>query len=198
MPPPKLKSSLRALTKKNHMTIPNLITSIRIILVPIFVIYLINEKFGSALVVFILAGLSDGADGLVARLFDQKSKLGSYLDPLADKILLIAAFVVLAVIGFLPPWLTVIVISRDVLILLGVLILFLNGTTFTVRPSVLSKMTTCVQLGTVFVVLAKSQIVFLSQLSYPLFWVTGILTISSGLHYMRYWFRVMGEGSLSD
>lgn len=180
------------------MTIPNLITSIRIILVPIFVIYLINEKFGSALVVFILAGLSDGADGLVARLFDQKSKLGSYLDPLADKILLIAAFVVLAVIGFLPPWLTVIVISRDVLILLGVLILFLNGTTFTVRPSVLSKMTTCVQLGTVFVVLAKSQIVFLSQLSYPLFWVTGILTISSGLHYMRYWFRVMGEGSLSD
>ena len=148
--------------------------------------------------VFILAGLSDGADGLVARLFDQKSKLGSYLDPLADKILLIAAFVVLAVRGFLPPWLTVIVISRDVLILLGVLILFLNGTTFTVRPSVLSKMTTCVQLGTVFVVLAKSQIGFFSQLSYPLFWITGILTISSGLLYMRYWFRVMGEGSLSD
>ena len=181
-----------------RITIPNLITSIRIILVPIFVIYIIQERFLSALMVFILAGLSDGADGLVARLFDQKSKLGAYLDPLADKILLIAAFVVLSVRGFLPPWLTVVVISRDVLILLGVLILFLNGTAFTVRPFVLSKITTCFQLGTVFVVLTKSHVGFFSQLSYPLFWVTGLLTISSGLHYMRYWFRMMGEGSLSD
>jgi cardiolipin synthase len=82
--------------------------------------------------------------------------------------------------------------------LLGVLILFLNGTTFRVRPTMLSKMTTCFQLGTVFVVLTKSHIGFFSQVNYPLFWVTGLLTISSGLHYMRYWFRVMGEGSLSD
>jgi cardiolipin synthase len=180
------------------MTIPNLITSIRIILTPILIIYLINDKFLPALVVFILAGLSDGVDGLVARVFDQKSKLGAYLDPLADKILLIATFVVLSVRGFVPPWLTVVVISRDTLILLGVLILFLNGTDFTVRPSILSKITTCLQLGTVFVVLSKSYFHFRSPLSDYIFWVTGILTISSGLHYMRYWFGIIGEGSISD
>jgi cardiolipin synthase len=180
------------------MTIPNLITSLRIILTPILIIYLINDKFLSALVVFILAGLSDGLDGLVARVFDQKSKLGAYLDPLADKILLITTFVVLSVRGFIPPWLTVVVISRDTLILLGVLIFFLNDTDFTVRPSILSKMTTCLQLGTIFVILSKSHFHFLNLLSEYLFWVTGILTISSGLHYMRYWFGMIGEGSISN
>ncbi|MEE9419435.1 MAG: CDP-alcohol phosphatidyltransferase family protein [Desulfatiglandaceae bacterium] len=180
------------------MTIPNLITSLRIILVPIFVIYLINDDLLSALLVFILAGLSDGADGLVARLFDQKSKLGSYLDPLADKILLVTAFIVLAVRGFIPPWLTVVVITRDILILLGVLILFLNGQDFTIRPTIVSKITTCLQLGTVFVVLSENQFHVSSQLVVYLFWTTGLLTISSGLHYMRYWFRMIGEGTLSD
>jgi len=180
------------------MTIPNLITSIRIILVPVFVIYLINDKPLSALVVFILAALSDGADGLIARVFDQKSKLGTYLDPLADKILLVAAFIVLAVRGLIPSWLTVIVISRDILILLGVLILFLNNVDLSIRPSMLSKMTTCLQLGSVFVVLAKNHMHFFSYGSEYLFWVTGMLTISSGLHYMRYWFRIIGEGPLRE
>lgn len=176
------------------MTIPNLITSIRIILTPVLIIFLINDKFLYALVVFVLAGLSDGADGLVARIFDQKSRLGAYLDPLADKILLISTFFVLSFRGFIPPWLTVVVISRDILILLGILILFLNNTDFAVRPTILSKMTTCIQLGTVFVVLSKSHFHFLSPLSDYMFWATGIFTISSGLHYMRYWFGMIGEG----
>jgi cardiolipin synthase len=177
------------------MTIPNLITSIRIILTPIFVIYLINEKFLSALIVFVLAGLSDSADGLIARLFNQKSRLGTFLDPLADKILLIAAFITLAIINRIPPWLTVIVISRDVLILLGALILFLNNSELTIKPSFLSKITTCLQLATVFIVLTKGHIEILMQFGEYVFWVTGILTISSGLHYMRYWFEMMGEES---
>ena len=180
------------------MTIPNLITSLRIILVPIFVIYLINDELLSALLVFILAGVSDGADGLIARLFNQKSKLGSYLDPLADKILLVTAFIVLAARGFAPPWLTVVVITRDLLILLGVLILFLNGQNFTIRPSILSKMTTCLQLGTVFVVLSKDYLHIPPQIAVYLFWITGLLTISSGLHYMRNWFRMIGEGTMGD
>jgi cardiolipin synthase len=180
------------------MTIPNLITCIRIILVPIFVIYLINDELLPALVVFILAGLSDGVDGLVARLFDQKSKLGSYLDPLADKILLVTAFVVLATKELVPPWLTVVVISRDILILLGVLILFLNGQDFTIKPSIWSKITTCLQLGSVFIVLSKDYLDLAPQFSIYLFWVTGILTVSSGLHYMRYWFQTIGAGTLGD
>ena len=150
------------------------------------------------MIVFVLAALSDGADGLIARLFDQKSKLGTYLDPIADKILLVAAFVVLSVQGLVPPWLTVVVISRDTLILLGVSILFLNSGDLTIRPSVLSKMTTCMQIGAVFVVLSKDYSQFCPQFSRYVFWVTGLLTISSGLHYMRYWFRMMGEGSLAE
>ena len=179
------------------MTIPNFISIIRIILTPIFIIYLINDELFSALVVFILAGVSDAADGLIARLFDQKSELGVYLDPLADKILLIAAFITLSVIQLLPPWLTVIVISRDILILLGVLIFFLNETDFTMRPSFLSKITTCLQLGSVFLVLSKGYIPFFSQLSIPIFWITGFFTIISGLHYMRYWFKTIGKGPIS-
>lgn len=177
------------------MTIPNLITSLRIILTPIFVIYLINERFLSALVVFVLAGLSDSIDGLIARLFNQKSRLGTFLDPLADKILLVAAFITLAIINRIPPWLSVIVISRDVLILLGALILFLNNSDLTIRPSLLSKLTTCLQLITVFVVLTKGHIALFIRYGDYIFWVTGLLTISSGLHYMRYWFGMMGEDS---
>ncbi len=165
---------------------------------PILVIYLINDRFLPALLVFVLAGLSDGADGLVARLFNQKSKLGTYLDPLADKILLVTAFIVLAARGVVPPWLTVIVISRDILILLGVLILFLNAQDFTIRPSILSKITTCLQLGTVFVVLSKGHFHFSTKVSLYLFWATTVFTISSGLHYMRWWFRTIGEGKLGD
>jgi cardiolipin synthase len=180
------------------MTIPNLITSLRIILTPIFIIYLINSRFMDALVVFVLAGLSDGVDGFIARLFDQKSRLGTYLDPLADKILLIAAFVTLSVIGLIPSWLTVIVLSRDILILLGVLILFLIKAEFAVRPSILSKLTTCLQLLTVFVVLVKENFHLLPELDHYVFLLTGLLTISSGLHYMRYWFRTMGEGPMES
>ncbi len=176
------------------MTIPNLITSLRIILAPIFIIYLLNEKFLPALIVFVIAGLSDGADGLVARVFNQKSTLGSYLDPLADKILLIGAFVVLAVINFVPSWLTVVVISRDILILLGVLILFLSGLDFQVRPSIWSKLTTCMQLVTVFVVLSDPQVHYSPKFQGVIFWITGIFTVGSGLHYMYYWFKIMGEG----
>jgi len=180
------------------MTIPNLITILRIILTPVFIIYLLNDKPLPALILFILAGISDAVDGLIARLFNQKSKLGAFLDPLADKILLISAFVVLAVQGYLHSWLTVIVISRDVLILLGVLILFLNSQDFAFKPSVLSKTTTCFQLASVFVALSADYLPPLQRFSDYLFLATGLLTVVSGLHYMRHWFRIMGEGPIHD
>lgn len=175
------------------MTIPNLITACRIILAPIFVIYLLEDRFLAALAVFTLAGVSDAADGFIARVFNQKSRLGSYLDPLADKILLVAAFITLAVRGFVPPWLAVLAISRDVLILLGTLILSLSGIEFAVRPSVVSKLTTFFQLLTVFLVLAQNQFHFSSRFAELAFFATGALTIASGLHYMYFWFRTMGE-----
>lgn len=178
---------------RKTITIPNFITALRIILAPIFIIYLIDGNLEAALIIFVIAGISDGADGLVARVFNQKSTLGSYLDPLADKLLLVTAFVVLGWKKVVPVWLTVLVISRDVMILLGVLIVFLTRHNFTANPSVLSKTTTCLQLLTVFAVLAKEIIPATESLHPPLFWLTGFFTVASGLHYMHYWFGLMGE-----
>ncbi len=180
------------------MTVPNLITSLRIILVPIFIIYLINDNLLSALIVFILAGVSDAADGLIARVFNQKTKLGAILDPIADKILLNAAFVVLAIQGIIPSWLTVIIISRDILIMLAVLILWLNQENFAMKPAFISKATTCLQLATVFCILSAGYFPFLDQINTYLFWATALLTVSSFLHYLRQWFRIMGDESEQD
>ena len=177
------------------MTVPNLITTIRIILAPVFIIYLINEQFLSALIVFILCVVSDGLDGMLARLFDQKSRLGTYLDPLADKILLVAAFITLSVIGYLPSWLTVLVISRDVMIMLGIFFLFFNRLEFKIKPSIVSKVTTCLQFIAVLSVLARDYLVFPSMFYISVYYLTALFTIISGLHYMHYWFKMMGDGS---
>ncbi len=180
------------------MTVPNLITTIRIILAPIFIIYLLHDQLLSALIVFVISGVSDGVDGLVARIFDQKSKIGTYLDPLADKIILVAAFVVLAVRDFLPPWLTVLVISRDVMILLGFLVLSLNRLEFNIKPSIISKINTCLQFITVIAVLSKDYFLLSPTFYSCLFIITALFTISSGLHYMQYWYKMIGEESDSQ
>lgn len=175
------------------MTVPNLITTIRIILAPVFIIYLINDQFFSGLIIFIVCAVSDGIDGLVARLFNQRSRLGSYLDPLADKIVLVSAFIALAFIGILPSWLTVLVISRDILILLGVVVLFLYDQKFNIHPVLSSKITTCCQFITVSVVLAKDYLPFLSVSYNYLYYITALFTIISFLQYMYFWFKMLGD-----
>jgi cardiolipin synthase len=180
------------------MTVPNLITTLRIILAPIFIIYMINGNYFSGLIIFIACGVSDGIDGLIARIFNQKSRLGSYLDPLADKIVLVSAFIALAFIGFLPSWLTVMVISRDILILLGVFVLFLYGQKFKVNPALSSKVTTCLQFITVSVVLAKDYLPFLLFLYNYLYYITAFFTIISFLQYMYYWFKMLGDDQVPD
>jgi cardiolipin synthase len=163
------------------------------------VIYLLDGQLLSGLFVFAICVVSDGLDGSLARLFNQKSRLGSYLDPLADKMLLISAFVVLAVLGFLPAWLTVLAISRDILILIGVFIFYLNNMKITIKPSILSKITTCFQFAAVIVVLAKDFLSSFSHLFPIVFYMAAFFTITSGLQYMHYWFRIMGEGgSIED
>jgi cardiolipin synthase len=176
------------------MNIPNLITAIRIILAPVFLIYLINNQFMVALILFLICAVSDGLDGVLARVLSQKSKLGAYMDPLADKLVLVAAFVALSIIGILPPWLAVTVITRDTLILLGISVLFLNRLEIIIKPSFLSKMTTWAQFATVLIVLSESYLPFTTRLYPYIFYVTGLLTISSGLHYMYRGLRMIGEG----
>ena len=124
------------------MTVPNLITILRIILAPTFIIYMINHRASASLVIFIIASVSDALDGFIARVFHQKSNLGAYLDPLADKILLMSSYVILAIFKMIPSWLAVLTISRDVIILLGVLVLYLNHCPVKINPSLLSKATT--------------------------------------------------------
>jgi len=177
------------------MTIPNLITMVRIILAPVFIIYLINDQFISALIVFVICGVTDGVDGMVARLFNQKSRLGTYLDPIADKTLLVAAFVVLSVRGILPSWLAVLVIARDVMISLGIFVISQYRVDLRIAPSILSKVNTCLQFVTVIAALSRERFFFHPSFYAVLYYVTAVFTISSGLHYMQYWFRVMGEGN---
>jgi len=166
-----------------RLTIPNLITLFRIILTPLFIIFLIQGNYRKALVVFVLAGVSDLADGLIARGWQQKSRLGSYLDPLADKVLMAASFVTLSIYHQIPSWLTVVVLSRDVTLATGVLIFRLADIPLTVRPSLAGKWTTTFQLITVGFVLLSKIWAFPPLVLPVFFWITGILTSVSGLQY---------------
>jgi cardiolipin synthase (CMP-forming) len=175
------------------MTIPNLITTLRIILTPIFIIYLLEEQFVAALIVFIVCMVSDALDGFLARILKQKTVLGSFLDPIADKLILVSTFVALSVMGAIPVWVTVIVLSRDVLISLGVAVLEIYRMEIRIRPSVLSKATTCCQFITVVSVLASKFVSVPPGLFDWLFSLTAASTIVSGLHYMQAWFKMMGQ-----
>jgi cardiolipin synthase len=173
------RSDLRA-----SLTIPNLITLARILLTPLFIIFLIQGRYRQAFIVFLLAGLSDLADGLIARVWQQKSPLGAYLDPLADKLLMSASFVTLSISRTIPPWLTVVVLSRDMIIALGVTIFRLADLPLQISPSRLGKWTTTLQILTILLVLT-GKIWPLPRILFPsLFWATGILTVISGVHYV--------------
>lgn len=179
------------------MTIPNLITILRVILVPIFVIYMINNRTLASLVVFSIASFSDALDGFIARVFNQKSDLGAQLDPLADKILLSTAYITLAIFKMIPSWLAVIIVSRDVIILLGVLVLYLTNYPVKIHPLILSKATTCIQIATVFIVLSKGYIDIQFLNTYA-FWLAGFLTIASGLQYIRIGLIILSQGTNSN
>jgi len=166
------------------MSIPNLITLIRIILIPWFAILLINGSFKQALWVFAGAAVTDGLDGLIARWFSQKTRLGSLLDPIADKLLLSTAFIALAIMKEIPVWLAVIVISRDVVIVLGVSILFLTQIRFEMNPTFSSKMTTVFQLLLILLILSSGYVHFGAWVKQGLVLVTLILTLFSGFHYI--------------
>lgn len=168
------------------MNIPNLITLLRIILVPIIVILLIQGSFLKALIVFVVAGLSDALDGFLARVMNQQTVLGAYLDPIADKALLASSFVTLSVLHIVPSWLAVIVISRDFIILLGISVLSIMSISVEIRPTLISKVTTALQLITVLLALSLRSLPFDVNGSWSLaiYWVTALFTIVSGLNYM--------------
>jgi cardiolipin synthase (CMP-forming) len=166
------------------MNLPNLLSLIRILLIPVFIIMIMNHLFGWALITFAVAGITDGLDGLIARLTHQRTELGAYLDPIADKLLLTSAFVTLAIIEIIPNWLTVIVISRDVIILLGLFVLILTNHRPKIRPTLVSKVTTGFQISTILLVLLTGYNPVFHGLSVVALCGATVFTIISGAHYI--------------
>ena len=171
------------------LTYANQLTILRMVFVPCFVLLVIYGHPKSAALLFVIAGLTDGLDGLLARKLQQHTVLGSFLDPMADKLLLTAAFITLTlpsvpVAIHIPVWLTVISISRDVLIALSVLIIHLQTGHSHFPPSLLGKCTTAAQLFTVGLCMLAN---FTTQVGmgifFPVVYATLLITVSSGLHY---------------
>lgn len=167
-----------------RLTIPNLITLVRILLTPLFIICLIQKRYEQALWVFLLAGLTDVADGLVARLWQQKSPLGMLLDPLADKLLMSSAYVTLSILRLIPPWLTVVVLSRDVVLVLGVIVFRLAEFPLVIQPSLAGKLATALQVAAVLLVLIGQSWGLPPPVLMGWFGLTGSLTVLSGVHYI--------------
>ncbi len=168
-------------------------TLTRVLLIPVFVIFIINKSFMSALITFTIAGITDGIDGLVARITHQRTELGAYLDPIADKLLLISAFITLAIIEIIPSWLAVIVITRDVIILLGFLVMLLTNYHPKINPSFLSKTTTTFQIFTILLVLIGQYDSIFNKPIIIAIYVTAIFTILSGAHYIYVGTRMINE-----
>ncbi len=178
----------------SNITIPNIITVARLVLVPVAIDALLDGRFDVAFWVFLIAGISDGVDGWIARRFDQRSELGAFLDPIADKALLVSIYVVLGLVGILPAWLVIIVVSRDVLIVGAVVLSWGIGRRLPMQPLFVSKTNTTVQIAFAALVLGSRAFHF----DPGVLWVTGevlvaALTVISGAAYVVDWMRIMSS-----
>ncbi len=168
--------------------LPNLITLARIALVPVLILLLKDQNYPAALAVFVVAGLSDAADGYLAKRLNVPSQLGGVLDPVADKLLLVSAYVMLAVLGHIPFWLLLAVAFRDVLIVGGYMIYTAHAGPVKMRPSWLSKLNTLLQISLVSLILAgqAAGVVWPRLLDVFLYAVLAS-TVASGAHYLWLW-----------
>ena len=174
------------------LTIPNAITIVRFLLVPAVIYALLAGRTDLALVGFVVAGISDGVDGFIARQFDQRSELGAYLDPVADKLLLVSVFVVLGYMGELPLWLVIAAVSRDALIIGAVMLSSLMGRPVEMKPLFVSKANTAVQIVLAAVVLAELALATSFGILRPgLIVASGLLTGASAAAYLVGWLKHM-------
>ncbi|MGH7935168.1 MAG: CDP-alcohol phosphatidyltransferase family protein [Candidatus Binataceae bacterium] len=173
----------KGLSLGHLLNTPNVLTLLRIFSIPVFLALLSKQRYTDALYVFCLAALTDALDGTVARWFDCKTELGAFLDPFADKLMLVSAFIVLTIYGAFPGWLLGVAIIRDTVIVFGYIMLsFFTGERVPVRPSYLGKLTTCLQIACVIGALARVSTTW-PQNWYVLLYVTVGATALSGLHY---------------
>ncbi len=177
-------------------TIPNLLTISRILLTPGFVMAYVDHRFDLAWGLFAVAGLTDALDGFLARILKQRSRLGAMLDPLADKCLLVTSYICLAMQGWLPHWLTVLVVSRDAIIIGGLALLHFWGVDIKsrIQPIWSSKATTTAQILLVlFIMIQKTFELNYSVLETWIISLTAGLTVVSGVHYVLKGFGFFAE-----
>ena len=166
------------------LNVPNSLTLLRLFLVPLVTICVIYREFELTLALFLLAAVTDLLDGLFARLLNQCTLLGLYLDPAADKMLTLSCYLSLAFIGLVPAWLAVVVFFKDLFVILGAAIIFFCGWELKVEPSPWGKQTTFLQLLTVAAVLLLAVTGWPAPWLVWLFFTTGLLTVFSGGHYI--------------
>lgn len=166
------------------LNVPNTLTVTRIVLIPLFVTSVIYRRYDFALYLFAVAALSDAFDGLIARIKDQKTALGSFLDPLADKFLLVTSFILFSVYGLIPKWLTITIISRDVIVITGWVVLYIVTHTARVEPTIAGKAAITMQSLLIWYVLLDLNLPALPDVQVYLVWLTAVFTILSGLHYI--------------
>ena len=191
----------------NIITIPNLLTFLRMALIPVFAILLYYGQSGWALLTFFVAGISDGVDGFIARRFNQESELGTILDPIADKLLMTTAFIIMTLPNVFPPtrhlpvpfWVTASVIGRDILIIAvaGAIFIITNLRGF--KPSWLGKASTVVQIAAVCLILVAAVFPALRSFYLPTVYTTVVaLALFSGVHYIFFVAKLMNESSTQN
>lgn len=172
------------------MNIANIITVFRLLAIPVVLYTLLHGDTVTAFYLFLIAGLSDAIDGALARLLDQRTELGAWMDPLADKLLMVSVFVMLGWLGEIPDWLVFMAVTRDALIVGGFVVSTLIGNPIRVRPLYVSKANTAAQI--VLVVMVLSNLAFTLGLDTPItimLALTALLTIASGASYLVVWMR---------
>jgi cardiolipin synthase len=176
------------------MTLPNFITILRLLTVPLIIMMIAQKRWDVAFALFVLAGLSDAVDGFIARHYHMKSVLGAYLDAIADKALLVSMYVALAMVGILPIWLAILVVSRDLMIVAGVILAWGLMHPITIRPLLVSKINTGFQIGFVAVLLgAKAFNIPLGMWENVAEWGVASLTLASMGAYLLIWVRHMAD-----
>jgi len=185
------------------ITLPNLLTMFRMVLIPVFVSLLFYQKFIWALGVFMLAGVTDGLDGLFARRFDQKSQLGTILDPIADKLLLVTSFIVLSMPSISPQplprhfpvpfWVTAAVISRDIFIIVGAAAINIVTGFKRFRPSWPGKINTAIQILAIAAILVAASVPAVRGYLPTVYTTVFALALFSGIHYVYFASRLLNE-----
>jgi cardiolipin synthase (CMP-forming) len=174
--------------------LPNLVTLARMLMTPLAVLMIISQRFLPAFLVFILAGVSDAIDGFIAKNFDLRTELGAYLDPLADKALLISIYVSLAIYAGLPAWIAITVVSRDVMILFAVLVSWLLDKPVEIRPVWVSKVNTVAQIALAgFALGTRAYGLDPQPMQTALEWSVAATTLASGGVYIAQWLDHMSR-----